>query len=222
MLTTTSITKTGFEPLQGTDVVSEVKSRMQKMGVKRLPVVDPTTQKLIGQLSADRLPDGESDAVVADLELDEAVKIYEGQHIFEAVRLMLQYELQFLPLVDDEWTFLGMISKQQVLQALSRMLNLAEEGSVVTVELEPIDFSISELVQIVETEGAKILGLTVETPDSTQQTFHVSLKLNMKDISRVTAALKRYDYDVIVESENTVFGKDLEHRADELLKYIDM
>jgi len=222
MLTTTSITKTGFEPLQGTDAVSEVKSRMQKMGVKRLPVVDPTTQKLIGQLSADRLPDGESDAVVADLELDEAVKIYEGQHIFEAVRLMLQYELQFLPLVDDEWTFLGMISKQQVLQALSRMLNLAEEGSVVTVELEPIDFSISELVQIVETEGAKILGLTVETPDSTQQTFHVSLKLNMKDISRVTAALKRYDYDVIVESENTVFGKDLEHRADELLKYIDM
>ena len=222
MLTTTSITKTGFEPLQGTDAVSEVKGRMQKMGVKRLPVVDPTTQKLIGQLSADRLPDGESDAVVADLELDEAVKIYEGQHIFEAVRLMLQYELQFLPLVDDEWTFLGMISKQQVLQALSRMLNLAEEGSVVTVELEPIDFSISELVQIVETEGAKILGLTVETPDSTQQTFHVSLKLNMKDISRVTAALKRYDYEVIVESENTVFGKDLEHRADELLKYIDM
>lgn len=222
MLTTKSIAKTGFEPLHGTDSVKEVRHRMQEMNVKQLPVVDSTTQKLIGQVSIDQLNYVADDSVVADIELDEAVKIYEGQHVFEAVRLLLQYELNFLPLVDDERTFIGMVSRQQVLQAVSRMLNLAEEGSVVTVELDPIDFSISELVQIVETEGAKILGLTVETPDGTQQTFQVSLKLNMKDITRVTAALKRYDYNVIVESENTVFGKDLEHRADELLKYIDM
>lgn len=222
MLANKSITKTAFEPLQASDTVAEVIKRMDEMGVQRLPVVDTTTRKLIGQVAYSDLEEVEESAAVSDLDLNEAVKIYEGQHIFEAARLILQYELQNLPLVDEESTFLGMIDKEQVLQSISRMLNLAEEGSVLTIELDPIDFSISELVQIVETEGAKILGLTVETPESTRNTFQVSLKLNMKDLSRVTAALKRYDYDIIVESENTVFGKDLEHRADELLKYMDM
>ena len=222
MLANKSITKTTFEPLSANDTVTEVLDRMDQLGVDQLPVVDTTTQKLIGQITYAKLKKADEWAVVSDLELDEAVKIYEGQHIFEAARLMLQYELQYLPLVDEESTFLGMIRKEKVLQSISRMLNLAEEGSVITIELDPIDFSVSELIQVVETEGAKILGLTVEPPEDTHNTFHVSMKLNMKDLSRVTDALKRYDYEVLVESENTVFGKDLEHRADELIKYMDM
>ncbi|NIT55918.1 MAG: CBS domain-containing protein, partial [Aliifodinibius sp.] len=74
----------------------------------------------------------------------------------------------------------------------------------------------------IEAEGAKILGVAVESPDSNHQAFEVSVKLNLKDISRVTAALKRYGYSVVTESESTVLENDLEHRADELLKYIDM
>ncbi len=222
MLTNKSITNPTFEPLEASDTVAEVTHRMDELGVQQLPVVDYTTQKLIGQLTESTIGDADPTDVVSDLDLEEAVKIYEKQHIFEAGRLILQYELEYLPLVDEESTFLGIISKEEVLQSISRMLNLSEEGSVLTVELDPIDFSISELVQIIETEGAKILGLTVERPSSTDNTFHISLKLNMKDLSRVKAALKRYDYEVIVESENTVFGKDVEHRADELIKYMDM
>lgn len=222
MLIDKSITDQNFEPLQASNTLAEVKDRIEAYNLEQLPVVDATTQKLIGQLSTRQIQEADPDARVSDLELEEAVKIYEGQHIFEAARLLLQYELRYLPLVDEEWTFLGMISRPRVMQAISRMLNLEEEGSVITVQLDPIDFSISELVQIVEQEGAKILGLTVETPESNRNAFHVSLKLNMKDLSRVTAALKRYDYEVLVESENTVFGRDLEDRADELLKYMDM
>lgn len=222
MLVDKSIAKTDFEPLTGNDTVGDVKSRIQGQKLEPLPVVDSTTKKLIGQVDYQKLSDADDDALVSDLELDEAVKIYEGQHIFEAARLMLQYEHRNLPLVDEEWTFLGVITKQEVLESLSRMLNLAETGSVITIELDPVDFTISEIVQIIETEGAKILGVTVESPESAPKTFEVSFKLNLEDVSRVTAALKRYDYTVLVESESTVFGKDLENRADELLKYIDM
>jgi predicted transcriptional regulator len=222
MLVTKSILQTDFSPLQGTDTVAEVKDRMDELAISVLPVVDQTTQKLIGQVAYSQLELADGETLVSDLKLDEAIKVYKGQHIFEAARLILQYELEYLPLVDKEWKFLGGIDRQRVFYCITRMLNVQEEGSVLTIELNPIDFSISELVQIVETEGAKILGMTVEIPDSTRNTFEVSLKLNMKDLSRVTAALKRYDYQVLVESESTIFGKDLEDRADELLKYIDM
>lgn len=222
MLANKSIIETGFIPLSGNDRVGAVKKRMEEVQLDTLPVVDETTQKLIGQIQQKQLEGVGDEATIADLELDEAIKLYQGQHIFEAARLMLQYELRLLPVVDKEWTFLGILTKQQVLESLSRMLNLAEFGSVITVEVSRADFSISEIVQLIETEGAKILGVTVETPESSNQQFKVSFKLNLKDVSRVVSALQRYDYRVVTESESTVFGEELEHRADELLKYINM
>lgn len=222
MLANKSILKTDFKPLEAGDLVVEVIDRMEVQRVKTLPVVDKTTQKLVGQVKYAQLIDTDNSTMISDLKVDEAVKVYKGQHIFEAARLMLQHELQLLPMVDKESTFLGIITKERVLESISEMLNLVESGSVITIELEPIDFSISEIVQIIETEGAKILGVTVEGPNNGKQNFEISVKLNVKDTSRVTAALKRYDYAVLIESESTVFGNDLEHRADELLKYIDM
>lgn len=222
MLINRTILKTDFTPLSGSEEAATVKSRMEDEQVRSLPVVDETTQKLIGQLNYEQIDEVDRERLVSDLELDEVVKIYEGQHIFEAARLMLQYELRLLPVVDEEWTFIGILSKQKVLESLSRMLNLEEFGSVITVELDPIDFSISEIVQLIETEGAKILGVTVEMPDSDKKKFEVSFKLNVKDVSRVASALRRYDYSVLTQSGSTVFGDDLKDRADELLKYIDM
>lgn len=222
MLANKSIIETDFVPLSGNDQIGAVKKRMEEMQVETLPVVDETTQKLIGQIQQKQLNGMDDEATIADLELDEAVKLYQGQHIFEAARLMLQYELRLLSVVDKEWTFMGILTKQQVLESLSRMLNLAEFGSVITVEVSRADFSISEIVQLIETEGAKILGVTVETPENSDQQFKVSFKLNLKDVSRVVSSLRRYDYRVVTESESTVFGEELEHRADELLKYINM
>ena len=222
MLANKSITKSEFEPLRGTDTVAAVRERMIEEQVNALPVVDPTTQKLIGQIGRDQIDRANDDQQISDLQMDKVVKIFEGQHIFEGVRLMLQYELNLLPLVNKEATYLGVITKQQILEAISKMLNLEQKGSVLTIEIEPIDFSLSEIVQVIEAEGAKILGVAVESPDSDHQAFEVSVKLNLEDISRVTAALKRYGYSVLVESESTVLENDLEYRADELIKYIDM
>ena len=222
MLADQSIIQKDFTPLNGTELIEAVKERMELEDVTTLPVVDETTRKMIGQVELEQLLKFRDDKRVSDLELIEPVKLYQGQHIFEAARLMLQHELRMLPVVDNEMAYQGMLSKQQVLESLSRMLNLAEFGSVITVEIERVDYSISEIVQIIETEGAKILGVTVETPDNSEQKFEVSFKLNIKDVSRVVAALRRYDYSVLAQSESTVFGEDLEKRADELLKYIDM
>ncbi|WP_441000294.1 CBS domain-containing protein [Fodinibius sp. SL11] len=222
MLANKSITKSEFKPLRGSDTVEEVRDRLEQEEVNALPVVDPTTQKLIGQIDSDQLLEAEDDQNISELRMDKAIKIYEGQHIFEGVRLMLQYELNLLPLVNKESSFLGVITKQQILESISKMMNLEQKGSVLTIEIEPIDFSLSEIVQIIEAEGAKILGVAVESTDGNHQAFEVSVKLNLEDISRVTAALKRYGYTVLVESESTVLENDLEYRADELIKYIDM
>lgn len=213
---------TDIPPLFAESTVDEARFRMEELDVTVLPVVEKTTRKLIGQVSAEMFYGSAPDTPISDLELEEAVKTYLNQHVFEAARLMLQYEMRLLSVVDEEWTFQGVVEKSTVLESLTHMLNLAEFGSVITLELQQRDFTLSEIVHIIETEGAKILGITVEQSKSSEGSFKVSIKLNLKDVSRVTAALRRYDYTVLTESGNEAFGRDIEHRADELIKYLDM
>lgn len=210
-------------PLSGQDSVSKAKRQMEELDADFLPVVDSTTRKLIGQVSLKGIRNLSDDAQhISDIELEEAVKIYEAQHVFEAARLMLLYEMRFIPVVDDELTYQGTVRKQAVLEALTGMLNLAEYGSVVTIELRQRDFSLSEIVHLIEVEGAKILGVTVEVPDADNELYEISIKLNLKDVSRVAASLRRYGYTISAESGSEAFGMDLETRADELIKYLDM
>lgn len=212
---------TEIVPVRSSDSVQAALLKMDECGVNALPVID-ADGRLVGQVSRRALKQAGEGIRVADLELDEAVKVYGTQHVFEAARLMLQYELRLLPVIDGEWGFRGVITKKKVLESLGRMLNLAKQGSVITVKLEMIDFSLSEMVHLIETEGAKILGITVETPAGDDTFFHVSFKLNIEDVSRVASALRRHDYKVATEAKNESYGVDLESRADELLRYLDM
>lgn len=215
---------TEIKPLTAADSISEALKRMDMHSINCLPVVDTTTRKLIGQLRYNHLKNAKNlgDAI-STLELEEPIKIFKRQHIFEATRLMLQYEMRMLPVVDDEMTFIGVIRKQEVLESLTHLLNLATYGSILYVELEQRDLMLSEIVNIIETEGAKILGVTVETPSEEEENFKVSFKINLQDATRVASALRRYDYEVTtVDYEQEVFGFDMESRASELIKYLDM
>lgn len=211
-----------IDPLSAQSTVSEAKRRMKELEVSTLPVVDKTTRKLRGQVSLNQLEKGSENDNIADLELDEPVKVYLEQHIFEAARLMLQHEMRLIPVIDNEQTFQGYLGKLEVLETLSHMLNIPEAGSVITVELKQRDFTLSEIVHLIETEGAKILGVTVEMPEIRKGIYEVSLKLNLQEISRVAATLRRHDYTVLTDSSNEVYSVDVESRADELIKYLDM
>src|SRR5699024_5530971 len=122
-----------FRPLNGNDSADAVKERMQTEKVDTLPVVDRATQTLIGRLSYDDLETPRSGLLVADIELKEPVKVYRGQHIFEAARLLMQYERRQLPVIDKEWKLLGILKRSRVLEVLPQLLNVAEPGSVITV-----------------------------------------------------------------------------------------
>lgn len=215
---------TDFLPLKGTDHIQDVIGRMETEGSFHLPVVDNATHKLIGQVFYTQLKDKVSAEIelIADIELEGAVKIYQGQHVFEAARLMLQYEMSMLPVINDESTLLGVLERKRVMETIVKMLNLSDTGAVITIELEHVDFSLTEIVHLIETEGGKILGMAVETPQKEKPHFEVSIKLNEENVNRVVSSLKRHDYSVRTESGSEVFAKDLKNRADELLKYIDM
>lgn len=214
---------TDFKPLEPSSTISAALAKMDAWQSSSIPIVEPTTKKNIGHILFDDISDiTDEQQPISSIEFRKPIYTFEDQHVFEVARQMLQHEVRLLPVVDSSETYLGIIEKKQVLEALSTMLNIATAGSTITVELSQADFTISELVHLIETEGAKILGLTVEQPSDIDAILRVSLKISHEDTSAVTSSLQRHGYTTTTENRNDLMQIDLSSRADELLRYLDV
>lgn len=214
---------TDFKPIVPNSKISAVLAKMDAWHVTQVPVLEPSTGKLVGMVQfrdiADRSDETE---LVHSLQLHNPVFVYEGQHLFEVARLMLLHEVRLLPVVDEHGTYVGVIEKKDILEAFSKMLNITTTGSVITVDIAQEDFTISELVHLIEMEGAKVLGLTVNQPVDDGQRLKISIKISHVDTSAVVSSLVRHGYMTTTENRHDLLQTDISSRADELLRYLDV
>ncbi len=212
-----------FKPLNPGSSISSALAKMDAWQSSSIPVVEPESGLCVGYVLLDDIAGIADESIpVSETELRDPIFVIENQHVFEVARTMLQYEVRLLPAVNSELIYIGIIEKKHVLEALSTMLNIGTVGSVITIQMFKADFTLTELVHLIETEGAKILGLTVEQPDLSDSVIRISIKLSLKDTSAVTSSLQRHGYITTTENRNDIFQMDMTSRADELMRYLDL
>lgn len=216
------IINTEISPLKLTDTVARALMKIELLHTTKFCVVDESG-KIVGMAALEKLIEViDENSQLSEVELEEPLYVPQDQHLFEASRVMLAKELYLMPVVDHEMVFQGMIKKRSVLTALGDVFNLSTFGSVIAVELSQADFTLSDLVRIIEMEGAKILGVAVQQPRAENPSYRISFKLNLEDSSVVSAGLKRFGYTVISEANSEVLEDNFSDRADELIRYLDI
>ncbi|TVQ65719.1 MAG: CBS domain-containing protein [Balneolaceae bacterium] len=219
----TRLINTDFTPLYPDSPVSSALAKMDAWQSSSIPVIDPATMKLKGHvLFEDLASEPDESLPVSDVLIRKPVFSYTNQHIFEVVRQMLRHEVRILAVVDHNQMYLGVAEKKSVLEALSEMLNISTRGSVITVQMNRADYKLSELAHLIESENAKILGLTVAQASENEVDLLISIKLNCEDTSAITSSLRRYGYLVSTENKTDLMQLDLSSRADELMRYLDL
>lgn len=212
-----------FKPLEPSSSVSAALAKMDAWQTSNIPVLEPATQTIIGHIRFDDIASQvDVTGPISDLDLRNPICAYVNQHIFEVARIMLQHELRIIAVTDRNGVYMGIIEKKHVFKALSKMLNITTSGSVITVYMLRSDFTLAKLVHIIETEGAKILGLTVEQPSDNDIMIQVSLKLSHEDTSAIISSLERHGYTTATENREDIFQVDLTTRADELMRYLEL
>lgn len=216
------ILNTEIAPLRVSDPVSLALAKLDLLHISKFVVVDDEN-KILGMISIETLAEVvDEETKISELPLDEIVSVPKSQHLFETTRQMFAHELYVLPVANSDLQFLGFVRKREVLNALSHIFNLSSYGSVITIELAQIDYTLSDIVRIIETENAKILGVAVQQPDDELDSIRVSVKLNLEDSSVVSAALRRFGYVIVSEERSESMENNLSDRADELIRYLDI
>lgn len=212
-----------IKPLRAIDTVRDALSAMKESGQNLLPVVDQTTNRFIGMISRESAGkhEGVIDSVLAIREAQQVVST-QNQNIFDAARLMDKHKLTLLPVLDSEHNYLGVVDRSTLNERIVQVMNFTEYGSIITIHFEECDFTLSQLVRIIEAEGGLILGLGVESPRDSNPFYVVTIKLNLPDPGRIVAALKRHEYIVDAQSTDNQEDRKYEERADELMHYLNI
>lgn len=147
---------------------------------------------------------------------------YEHQHIYEIVALASSLKLTVIPVLSEEKEFLGCITQFDLVQQFSKLAAVGQPGTIIVLEMLPVDYSLAHISRIIESDDMKILSCYVHTPDGSNK-IHVTIKLNTVNSGSAIATFERFNYQIIqIYNEDQEFNDVLEQRYAEFMKYLNM
>ena len=209
-------------PLRTSDTGITALNLMDELKVSHLPIVN--TDKFLGLISdTDIYSFNNPEEALGNHQLSlKKPFVRDHQHIFDVIKIVSSMKLSLLPVLDKKDNFVGVITLIHLVQNFAEISAIQNPGSIIILELNVNDYSLSEIGQIVESNDAKILGLYIRThTDSTK--IDVSIKLNKNDISPIIKTFNRYDYIIKATfSEDEKYYNDLQDRFDSLMNYLNI
>lgn len=205
-----------------TDSVGEVLGLMEEMKVAHLPVIDGDS-KLLGVIDEDSLLEIEDPKVTI-----ESCIMYFGQYsvrvdapIFEVIRIGSEASLSLVPIVDKNSSYKGYISLLDLLQDLGNQISIKEEGGLLVLQIPIIDYQLTQIAQIVESEDARILGCWMNASE-VLESVDVTIKINQKDLGRIIKSFERYSYTILEVYHDSLFDDTSTQRYESLMRYLNI
>jgi len=207
-------------PLDASDTGEEALTIMNVYHVKHLPIVQDN--KVLGMISEEDILGNKMDDKLESYDLRQLDSVARSRdHLFDVMSLMAQSRLTTIPVIDDNELYIGMIIQEDLIQFYANSFSFSEPGSIIVLETIKSNYSLSQIAQVIESEGITILSSFI-TSDKDTSNIYVTLKLNKREISTILATLERYEYNIkasFIDEENTDGLKD---RYDSLMRYLNV
>ena len=208
-------------PLKITDDGKKALEWMDDFKVTHLPVIDKTSY--VGLVSDTNILDMNSPADNVGKLKRNFIKpfVFEYQHAYDVLKLYATLKISVIPVLDAKEHYCGVVTHVQLLQYFSTLIAAQEPGSIIVLELNQRDYSLSQIAQIAESNGAKILSLFL-TPRTDSTELDVTIKINLQNAAPVLQTFERYSYHVKASFTQNEGSKSLQDRYDALMHYLNI
>lgn len=207
-------------PLRTSVSADDALQIMRDLVVRHLPIVN--NLQYLGLVSEDDLLAGDPDAPLGSFELSSLkTHVNENDHVVEVMRVMGQGRLTVIPVLDRKGNYVGVITQEDILAHFATATSLAENGSVIILEVNRRDYMPGEIGRIIEGEDGVILLLYLSgEPDA--EVLEVTLKLHARSIARIVSSLERFNYRVKASYQESDLNETLEDNYKSLLQYLNV
>ncbi len=208
-----------FEAFSFDDKIKVALQTCNQYGISHIPVVEKDIYR--GMIRCDDISNTENqnDIIKNHTYLLEKVYLSDRMNWTEILGVMMRNEANVLGVLDLSGKYIGVRLLDDILNLLTEKTFINEKGYLLVIGKPTTDFSISQVAQIIESDGGKILGILLNQNDKTSQ---LEVKIQTDDINEIIQTFRRYDYQIISQMEEDLHLQELKEHSDFLRRYLEM
>ena len=148
--------------------------------------------------------------------------VTENQHVYEVIELASRLNLSIVPVLDHNNHYKGAVTLNDLIHYFADFTALKEPGAIIVLDMNVLDYSLSQIAQIVESNDAKILSLYISSHSASTR-MELTLKINRNDLTSIIQTFTRYNYTI----HSTFMDHDdmdslYENRYEMFMKYLSI
>ena len=125
-----------------------------------------------------------------------------------------------VPVLDEDNSYLGYYELEDIVKFFHETPFLKEQGGIIVVTKSLLDYSMSQITQIVESNNGKILGLFVS--EANTQRVQITIKIALGSMNDIIQTFRRYNYEIVSQHHEDNYLNNLKERSDYLDKYLNI
>ncbi len=208
-----------YKALQVSDAVSDASDLFLDVDYTHFPILDQ--EVFLGSISKEDTDLFSGANVINDHKYNlTRFFVRNDMNWFDVLEEFSKNHTNLLPVLDDKNNYLGFYELDDVLHFFNETAFVKEDGSTIVIEKETTDFTFSQICQIVESNGAKILGVFIS--NNLQTKTEITLKISQNNFNEIIQTFRRYNYTILSEHQEDAYLADLKERSDYLNKYLNI
>lgn len=208
-----------IQPFELSTSILEIQRAFSQLTYSHIPVA--TNGEYEGCINETDIHCFESDKILKDYSYAiEPFHVKEKTNWLDILEAFALHSSNIMPVLNEKGIYIGYYELSDIITMFNDTPFLNEAGGIIVVEKGSMDYSFSEICQIVESNDGKILGVFISKieNDVTQAT----IKIGHTGMNAIVSTFRRYSYHVVSEHGEDKMLKDLQERSAYLNKYLNI
>ncbi len=208
-----------MEICQITEKIGDLKKKFNELTYSHMPVGNEGVY--LGSISENDVRCFDAEKTLADYQYAlEGFYARESDNWLDTLETFAQNQANIVPVLGSENQYLGYLELSDILHQFNETPFLNEPGGIVVLEKGSLDYSFSEIGQIIESQNARISGMFVSSQEN--DLTQITVKVNASGLNEILQTLRRYGYTIISEHHEDLYSNNLKERSRYLDKYLNI
>lgn len=208
-----------FKAIDSQETISVVQDFFNELHFSHFPVIEEGIY--IGSIVSDDIETFDSGKKVIDYRYTlEGFYTRTNTIWLDVLEIFAKNHTNLVPVLDENNKYVGYYEIEDVMKFFHETPFLKEPGGIIVVKKPILDYSMSQITQIVESNNGKLLGLFISEADV--DSVQVTMKISLGAMNEIIQTFRRYNYEIISEHQEDNYINNLKERSDYLDKYLNI
>ena len=208
-----------FRAIDSQETIASVQDFFADLKFSHFPVLEDGI--FIGSIAADDVETFDTDKKAIDYKYTlERFFARKSMIWLDVLEVFAKNHTNVIPILDENNIYIGYYEMEDIMKFFQETPFLKEPGGIIIVQKGLLNYSMSEVCQIVESNNGKVLGCFVSEADL--ENVQITVKIALGAINEIIQTFRRYDYDIISEHQEDTYINSLKERSDYLDKYLNI